>query len=94
MFEQTLGGQSKKIGIDVIREAQRLRGQELNGDYPGPVFMNQHGAQAPASPHRVQPAVAAKPHRLKQRLRPSVAEKTSDSDEFPTFFSRLAESLT
>ncbi len=44
MFEQTVGGQSKKIGIDVIQRAQRLRGQELNGDYPGPVFMNQHGA--------------------------------------------------
>jgi len=43
MFEQTLGGQSKKIGIDVIQGAQRLRGQELNGDYLGPVFMNQHG---------------------------------------------------
>jgi hypothetical protein len=28
------------------RSGSRLRSQELNGDYPGPVFTNQHGTNS------------------------------------------------
>jgi hypothetical protein len=57
------------------RSGSRLRCQELNGDYPGPVFINQHGNHQPPL-RTVAPAVAAKStHRLKQRVRPGVVEE-------------------
>ena len=64
----------------------RLRRQELNGDYPGPVFL--FGTEFPnrlSAP--LKPAVAAKTtHSLKQRLRSQVVENTSDSADFQSFF--------
>src|SRR5438552_3590183 len=45
------------------------------------VYESARSSQAPASPHRVQPAVAAKPHCLKQRSRSGVAKKTSNSEK-------------
>jgi hypothetical protein len=64
----------------------RLRRQELNGDYPGPVFLF-----STEFPHRLsaplKPAAAAKTtHSLKQRLRSQVVEDTSTSADFQSFF--------
>jgi hypothetical protein len=58
------------------RSGSRLRHQELNGDYPGPVFMNKHG-----KPRRLSapltPAVAAKQHHLKNNDCSPRLQKTS-----------------
>jgi len=45
------------------------------------VYESARSPKAPASPHRVQPAVAAKPHCLKQRSRSGVAKRTSNSEK-------------
>jgi hypothetical protein len=57
------------------RSGSRLRCQELNGDYPGPVFIDQHGNHQPPV-RTIAPAVAAKStHRLKQQVWPGVVEE-------------------